>query len=315
MLKTTQPLVGVTILAVLVGLVAGLMPAGPVAAQGLGDCVNTHVVFDGETLSEIAKTYGVDMNELAALNNIENPSRIFIGDVLCLDGLVEAQPSPDGDDDGTTTATPTPTAGPVATADPDATPAPTTPPVIVTPPPVTGNANFEITVAGQTYRTDNQGYYTVQPGDNLYRITLAFGLNQERLMAVNGITTPNHLLIGTRLLIPTSAPDRPAPGTIPGLAIVPRVAGPGDEVTVQGYNYPANSEVEIYFEKQRENRISDVITTVTTDENGTFELELEIIDEWTNGDPVDSRTVSISGYSVDEPEFWAMNFFINTAFE
>lgn len=44
--------------------------------------VNTYVVQRGDTLSEIARYFNTTVNELAKVNNIKNPSLIFIGQVL-----------------------------------------------------------------------------------------------------------------------------------------------------------------------------------------------------------------------------------------
>lgn len=44
--------------------------------------------------------------------------------------------------------------------------------------------------------------YTVQSGDNLYRIALRFGLTYQQLAAANGITNPDVLPVGTVLNIP-----------------------------------------------------------------------------------------------------------------
>src|SRR5258708_31272 len=46
--------------------------------------VPTHVVKKGDTLVSIALQYGIDYRELAAWNNITNPNRIEIGQVLAL---------------------------------------------------------------------------------------------------------------------------------------------------------------------------------------------------------------------------------------
>lgn len=44
--------------------------------------------------------------------------------------------------------------------------------------------------------------YTVQPGDNLYRIALRYGLTVNELAAANGISNPNWLYTGQVLVIP-----------------------------------------------------------------------------------------------------------------
>lgn len=52
-----------------------------------------------------------------------------------------------------------------------------------------------------------QGVYIVQPGDNIYRISLQFGVTMAELMAVNGISPAqmNFLTVGQELIIPASA--------------------------------------------------------------------------------------------------------------
>ena len=302
----------------LLALVISLLPIPTATAQEGEGCVNKHMIYDGDTLLNIAQRYNVDANELAALNEIENPRLIYIGDIMCLDGLVEAQPSTepqpdpieiagddDDDDDGLVDAGLGFWAG--------------GPGYGYSPSYYEPNADFSIEVAGRTYTTDNLGYYTIQPGDNLYRISLAFGVNMDFLAAINGIDSKNAIFHGYRLFIPAPVSW---PATVPGyygfpeVAVVPGQAGPGDTVTFVGYNYPPNANVEIYFEKASQNRISDLIAETTTDDDGYFEIDVVVISEWTNGDPLNQRTVSLSAYVTDEgyTDFWAMNYFINTAF-
>ena len=54
-------------------------------------------------------------------------------------------------------------------------------------------------------------YYTVQAGDNLYRISLKYNVSMAALMAANGITNPNVVYAGQTLCIPGSAPVPPPP--------------------------------------------------------------------------------------------------------
>jgi LysM repeat protein len=51
--------------------------------------------------------------------------------------------------------------------------------------------------------------YVVQPGDNLYRISLRFGVPIEAIIAVNRIVNPWYIRAGQVLIIPTSAPPVP----------------------------------------------------------------------------------------------------------
>jgi hypothetical protein len=45
--------------------------------------------------------------------------------------------------------------------------------------------------------------YTVQPGDNLIEIADRFGVTVEAISSANNITTPNQIVAGTILIIPT----------------------------------------------------------------------------------------------------------------
>jgi lipoprotein NlpD len=54
--------------------------------------IPTHTVRRGDTLASIALMYGLDYRELAAWNNIVNPNRIEIGQVLVIAAPAGAQP-------------------------------------------------------------------------------------------------------------------------------------------------------------------------------------------------------------------------------
>ena len=58
--------------------------------------------------------------------------------------------------------------------------------------------------AGATTTTAAPGTYIVEPGDNLYRISLQFGVSMAALMQANGMTpaTINVLYAGQQLIIP-----------------------------------------------------------------------------------------------------------------
>ena len=47
----------------------------------------SHTVQPGDTLFRVALTYGIDMNELARANEISDPTRIFVGQVLMIPGV------------------------------------------------------------------------------------------------------------------------------------------------------------------------------------------------------------------------------------
>jgi LysM repeat protein len=71
-------------------------------------------------------------------------------------------------------------------------------------------------------------YYTVAPGDTLNRISLRFGVSWQALMQANGITNPNLIRAGQRLLIPGKThPAAPAPAEnqAQAVAVFPGAAG------------------------------------------------------------------------------------------
>src|SRR5258706_16033808 len=51
--------------------------------------------------------------------------------------------------------------------------------------------------------------YTVQPGENLFRIALRYGTTVEALAAANQITDPTHITVGEVLIIPGGADTTP----------------------------------------------------------------------------------------------------------
>ena len=60
--------------------------------------------------------------------------------------------------------------------------------------------------------------YVVQRGDQLGRIAQSFGVTLQALQAANGITNPNLIVIGQKLVIPS-------PGGSPGASPVPSATG------------------------------------------------------------------------------------------
>ena len=85
------------------------------------------------------------------------------------------------------------------------------------------------------------GYYTVQRGDTLYRISLNNGQSQSNIMRWNNLTNPNALEVGQVLRVapPTDQPAAPAAN---GVVVTP-VPSPGAAGTVppQGAAQPAST--------------------------------------------------------------------------
>ncbi len=66
--------------------------ASGVAAQNCGDDM-VHVVQAGETLSGIARQYGISQNAIMETNSITDPNLIFSGQRLVIPGCVGAEPA------------------------------------------------------------------------------------------------------------------------------------------------------------------------------------------------------------------------------
>jgi LysM repeat protein len=133
------------------------------------DC--THIVRRGETAYRIARQWGVTLNQIAQANGLTNLSLLSVGQQLIIPAC------------GTTGLTPTP--GPLPTA----TPTPQAPP---------GTTVTATAVPGEA-RT-----YVIQPGDNLYRISLRFGVTMRALANANGIANINLIRAGDTLTIPNT---------------------------------------------------------------------------------------------------------------
>jgi LysM repeat protein len=136
---------------------------------------NTYVVQPGDTMFRIATRYNTTVAALAQLNGIVNPNVIRVGQRLVV-------PVPGGSEPPTAVP-PAPTlAGPT--------------PILVTPT-LGAPVLTAIPPTAIPART-----YTVQPGDNLYRISLRFGVSMRALVQANGIADANRIFVGQRLTIP-----------------------------------------------------------------------------------------------------------------
>ena len=128
----------------------------------------TYTVASGDSLSAIADRFGVSVEAIVEANDIADPTRLSVGQVLTI-------PSAGGGDGQVLGSTREPPA--TATAQP---PEPTERP------------------EGQVY--------TVRDGDIPETIAAQFGITADELMAANGITDPASLQIGQELVIPTPRP-------------------------------------------------------------------------------------------------------------
>lgn len=291
-MKFSVRMVVTLLVVVMVGVL--VFPAIGAQAQegGPETCVNTYVVEDGDTLYGISRRFDVNLNELAQANGIENIRLIFIGQALCLDGLAVAQSPSDDDDFGT--------GGPVDNNQPPA-----------QAPNAAVLEDATVDIRDVEYATSENGVYVVRGNDRIYNLAFIFGVTPEALISLNNLGNPAVIIPGQELFIPEPTFSAPVPGSFPAVALLPRVARPGESITVYGANYPANTDVNLYAEKFSLNRISDVITTVTTDENGRFEEEITIPTTFNDDGALNMRTVSITARVDGQPNTFGAHFFLN----
>ncbi|MBC8249141.1 MAG: LysM peptidoglycan-binding domain-containing protein [Anaerolineales bacterium] len=126
-----------------------------------------------------------------------------------------ASPSPTSEGTPETTPTPSPE---VATPIPT-TAAETTPPVAPTSTPVPTTVPTPV----PTEAVSGERTHVVQPGENLFRIALHYGMTYTALAAANGIINPDLIYVGQRLTIPTE-------GTAPTAPTGTHVVQPGENL-------------------------------------------------------------------------------------
>src|SRR5260221_4407068 len=183
------------------------IPLQPTLVQpGVGNSV-TITVAPGDTLTTLATHYNTTAAAIAAANNLNADSLIFVGQSLVI-------PIP-----------PTPTLVP-PTAGPTGLPASPVAPVL--------SANL----TGPTL--NGVGTYIVQNGDTFAAIAQHYGLTVEALAQMNGIVNTNSVNIGTVLVVP--GPGNNYPGGTIAPTILPTIAGsngfttPGTHILAKGQN-------------------------------------------------------------------------------
>lgn len=213
-------LTSLAILALLLPAVAMAAPAeaSMESASQWSGCSTYHTVRYGETLSGIARLYGVSTSALMAANNISNPSRIFAGQSLC----IPTGGSSGGSSSGCSTIH-TVTFGQT----------------------LSGIAQYYGVSAWSIMQANGMTdpnhiwigqqlcipggsapapvppssgcwiWYTVAPGDTLTKIAGWYGTTVSQIMWMNGITNPNHIYVGQVLKVPTACDVPAQPPTWP----------------------------------------------------------------------------------------------------
>jgi LysM repeat protein len=155
----------------------------PVTEGGGGD---TYVVKPGDTLNAIAEELGVSVDDLISLNNLADPSRLEVDQVLKVPPRAGTQPTPvPGEPTSQPTGEPTSEATPAATA--------------------------------------GAGEYEVQAGDNASDIADRFGVTLQELADANNMTIDDlrTLFVGQVLTIPQFPGRTPEPTSTPEPELAP----------------------------------------------------------------------------------------------
>ncbi len=136
--------------------------------------VSTYTVEPGDTLRSIADKYSMTIEDIARLNDLQNPDRLNVGQQIkvTVPPGVPTPPQPAG------------TAAPAATTAPSSASAPV-PTSTPRPAPAAGGA-----------------IYRVQPGDTLKSIAAQYGITLDALIRANNLPDPNNLDIGQEIRIP-----------------------------------------------------------------------------------------------------------------
>jgi LysM repeat protein len=193
--------------------------AGPAFADGAALAetptnANSYIVQRGDTLSRIARYFGVNLYTLAAVNGIYNLNRVYTGQVLNIAaarGTVPPAYPVDSAPTGSNNYT-------VQRGDILSRIAQHFGVNLATLASVNSITDYNRLYAGQVLNIAaarptvppafpvnsapvNASSYTVQRGDNLFRIALHFGVNLTRLASVNGISNSRVIYSGQVLSI------------------------------------------------------------------------------------------------------------------
>lgn len=140
----------------------------------------SHTVRAGETLSSIARQYGVSVNALASYNGIANPNLLRRGQVLRIPASTRSAPVQPAPRPQTTPAQPAP-------AQPNTEQRQSAPVIYPSPTP--------------TPPVSAPRYHTVRPNDTLYGIAARYGVTVPAIKSRNRLSG-NTIYVGQLLVIP-----------------------------------------------------------------------------------------------------------------
>ena len=190
----------------LLSVFAALSMVTPAWAYG-----SVHVVQPGESLSQIAVRYGVTMSALAAANSIGNTNYIYTGQQLVIpDGSSGATSSYSAGGDGYVTVGRGDSLSVIAALHGMSTSELMQLNGLTNPNHIWIGQQLRVRGGSGAVATTDTSYapvtsdgtvHVVQRGDILSRIAQRYGLSLQQIMALNGISNPNHVYVGQRLLV------------------------------------------------------------------------------------------------------------------
>jgi LysM repeat protein len=176
-------------------------PSVPVSAAPKTPDVSTYTVKAGDTLSAIAAKFGTTYQQLAKINGIKDPNKIYPGQVLKLTGSVSTAPAAKPSE-----KTYTVKAGDTLSA--IAAKFGTTYQELAK---INGIADPNKIYPGQVLKLKGKAttestakkdvIYTVKSGDTLSEIARKYGTTISELAKINGIANPNKIYTGQKIKI------------------------------------------------------------------------------------------------------------------
>jgi LysM repeat protein len=190
----------------------------------LPSLANEVTVKPGETLSDIAERHSVSMATLMKVNGISDPNHVEAGSRLTIPGGAGGSGSRGGSAGGTVTVGQGETLSEIAERNGMS---------LKRLMQVNGISNADHVEVGQklvvassrpsaSASSSPSGYdrgakqHVVRSGESLSTIADGYGIPMSRLVAINGISDPNHVEAGTRLILkgsPAAPKPRPAAAT------------------------------------------------------------------------------------------------------
>ena len=153
-----------------------------------GDKDGKHTVVRGESLSKIAAAHGVSIADLQAVNGINDPDQIFVGQTLMLPGSGAIAKKV------TTKTTATKVAANTSPSSPKPAPAPAPKKPSAPASPKTEDLGVD----------DYMGYFVVK-GDTVESIASIFNTSPSRLRRINDIPSGGQFRAGDQILVPAES--------------------------------------------------------------------------------------------------------------